>query len=294
MEEFHGQPVRRVSSQFLELDVLATAGPRIVGLRYAGSGNLLADVADVAIPTPYGEYRYLGGHRLWHSPEAMPRSYIPDREGLTVSELPDGLILEGRVEPGTGIRKRLELCLNPEQPQAILTHTITNEGLWDVELAPWAITMFRQGGTAILPVREEQVNAKALLPDRHISLWPYARLDDPRLTLQDDFIVVRPRADAEPFKIGTFNPRGWTAYWVEGVLFRKSYAVRTGAVHPDNNCNAEIYTDGRLIELESLGPLGRLSPGDSVTHIETWELYDSLEQDFLSEQMARLLAAKHG
>lgn len=289
MDDFHGYPVRHLTSRFLELDCLATAGPRIVGLRFQGSPNLLADVSDVALPTAYGEYHYLGGHRLWYAPEAMPRSYIPDNEGVTVSELPNGLILDGRVEAGTGIQKRLQVRLDPDRPRVALTHTLTNQGLWEVELAPWAITMFRLGGTVILPCRADQIDRKALLPDRRISIWPYSDIGDPRLMLENDFIAVRPRADLLPFKIGTFNPKGWTAYWLENTLFRKVYATQLGFRYPDNDCNAEIYCDADFIELESLSPFCRLAPGDSVTHEEIWELYDSLDQRFLSQGMIQTL-----
>ncbi len=289
MDDFHGYPVRRLISGYVELDFLATAGPRIVGLRFRGSPNLLADVADIKLSTLYGDYRYLGGHRLWYAPEAMPRSYIPDDEGLVVTELPDGLILDGRVEAGTGIQKRLQICLDPDLPRLTLTHTLTNRGLWDIELAPWAITMFRLGGTAVLPCRVDEVDPHALLPDRRLSLWPYSDMNDPRLSLHNDFIAIRPREDLPPFKIGTFNPRGWTAYWLENILFRKVYAVQLGSPHPDNGANAEIYCDGHFIELESLGPLGRLAPGNSVAHEETWELYDSLDQSFISPEMSEAL-----
>ncbi len=291
MTDFHGYPVRRLTSRLLELECLATAGPRIVGLRYKGSANLLADVSENKLATPYGDYRYLGGHRLWYAPEAMPRSYIPDGEGLLVSELADGLVLQGSVEPGTGIRKGLEIHLDPDEARVTLSHTVRNEGMWEVELAPWAITMFRLGGAAILPCRAESVDLQALLPDRHLSLWPYTDVGDPRLKLENDFVVVRPRPGLSLFKIGTFNTRGWTAYWLENVLFRKTYAVQPGSRYPDNGCNAEIYCDSHLIELESLSPLHRLAPGDSVVHEETWELYDSLNQSFLSAEMMQHLRA---
>ncbi len=291
MDDFHGYHVQRLSSKFLQVDCLSSAGPRIVGLRYKGSANLLADVAETSIDTPYGTYRYLGGHRLWHAPESMPRSYIPDDSGLTLSELPDGVALQGSVEVGTGIRKSVEVHLDSDQPRLRLVHTLSNESLWDVELAPWAITMFRLGGTAILPIRGEQVYLDSLLPDRHISVWSYVRMDDPRLKLQDEFIAIRPIPGLSPFKVGTFNPRGWTAYWLENVLFRKTYTVHLGLSHPDYGCNAELYCDGHFIELESVGPLRRLEPGQSLTHEEVWEFYDSIDQGFLSQGMKQLLGA---
>jgi len=289
MNDFYGYPIRRLSSKFLELDCLATAGPRIVRLKYKGSDNLLAEVPEISIPTPYGDYRYLGGHRLWHAPESMPRSYIPDSEGLVVSDLPDGLVLDGRMEPGAGIHKRLEIHLHAEEARVILTHTLINEGLWDAELSPWALTMFRLGGAAILPNQGDGHTADELLPDRHFSLWSYSHISDPRLQMEDDFILIRAKGGLPPFKIGTFNPRGWTAYWLGDVLFRKVFAVTARLGYPDFDCNAEIYCDGHFIELETLGPLSKLAPGDSVSLCETWELYDSPEQSFLSARMIDLI-----
>ncbi len=288
MSDFHGYPVRRLSSKFLELDCLATAGPRIVRLKYRGSPNLLAEVPEISIPTPYGDYRYLGGHRLWYAPESMPRSYIPDAGGLVTSELPNGLTLDGKTEPATGIHKRIEIRLDPDQPKVSLTHTLINEGLWEVELAPWALTMFRLGGTAILPIQPANNAADDLLPNRHFSLWPYSRLNDMRLHLEDEFIVIKAKRDMPPFKIGAFNHQGWAAYWRDGILFRKTFAVYPELPYPDYDCNAEIYCDGHFIELESLGPSSKLAPGNSVSFSETWVLYDTLEQDFLSESMIKL------
>jgi hypothetical protein len=169
MSDYHGLSTRHLVSNSLELDCLETAGPRIVRLSYKGSKNLLAEVPQITIPTPYGEYHYIGGHRLWYSPEAKPRSYIPDNDGVTISELPDGVMLDGKTEIATGIHKRVEVHLNPNRPQVTLKHTLTNEGIWDVELAPWAITMFRLGGVAILPTRIENPEMEQLLPNRHLS-----------------------------------------------------------------------------------------------------------------------------
>jgi hypothetical protein len=282
-----GLSTRTLAAGSLELDYLDTAGPRIVGLRYKGSANLLAVVPGISIPTPYGDYHYMGGHRLWYAPEAMPRSYVPDNGGLTVSELPDGLLLQSKQESATGIRKSIEIQLLPDYSQVSLMHTLVNEGLWDVGLAPWAITMFRLGGVAILPFQSETVDMNALLPNRHISLWPYSKINDPRLCFDDNFIFVSAKPDLPLFKVGTFNPRGWIAYWSQGVLFRKTFSVQTDETHPDNGCNAEIYCDEHFIELESLAPLVKLAAGSSVSYTENWELYDTLEQDFLPEKVIR-------
>lgn len=264
---------RTLKNDFLELEYF-THSLRICGLTPKGKTDLLASLdRELPIPTPYGDFYFRGGHRLWHAPEAMPRTYAPETGELNITDLPDGVILETRTEPGTGIRKRIEIRLAPDRPTVTLTHTLINDGLWTVELAPWAITQFRLGGTAILPLPVGNVDAAGLLPNRQLSFWTYTRLNDPRLSLRDDFILFHAEA-LPPFKIGYFNPHGWLAYYVDGILFKKTYDVQTNAPHPDKNSNAELYCDERFIELESLSPLVKLEPGAKTHHRETWEIFE--------------------
>jgi hypothetical protein len=99
------------------------------------------------------------------------------------------------------------------------------------------------------------------------------------------------KADAmlPPFKIGYFNSHGWLAYWIDGVLFRKTFDVLAGLPHPDNNCNAEMYCNNQFVELESLAPLKRLNPGDSATHTEVWDIFDGV--DSVSDELRQVLTA---
>jgi hypothetical protein len=280
---------RILKNEFLQLEYL-TESLRISGLTPTGKSNLLADLSHFPpIPTPYGDFHFRGGHRLWHSPEAMPRTYIPDTGELKITDLPNGVILESPTEPGTGIRKQIEIRLAADKPSATLTHTLINDGLWPVELAPWTITQFRLGGTVILPMPVGNADSAGLLPNRQFSLWPYTRINDPRLKLDDEFVLFKADAVLPPFKLGCFNSHGWMVYWLDGVLFRKTFDVHRGESHPDNNSNAEIYCNDQFVELETLAPLKTLNPGDSVNHIETWDIFYGLES--LPKEASQLLTA---
>ena len=90
--------------------------------------------------------------------------------------------------------------------------------------------------------------------------------------LRDDFILVHARPELPPLKVGYASTAGWLAYWRDGVLFRKSFDADSRAAYPDGGCNAEVYCGDRFIELESLGPLAWISPGETVVHRETWEM----------------------
>jgi hypothetical protein len=278
---------RVLENEFLQIEYRLDS-LRIIGLTPAGKTNMLVDLSNLpAISTPYGDFHFRGGHRLWHAPEAMPRTYIPDTP-VTVTQIPEGVLLESQTEPGSGIRKQIEIQLSANQPCVTLTHSLTNDGMWSVELAPWAITQFRLGGTVILPMPVGNVDSAGLLHNRQFSLWPYSHIDDPRLELGDQFILFNANAVLPPFKIGYFNTSGWLAYWWDGILFRKTFEAQKTPTYPDNNCNAEMYCNDQFVELESLGPLTGLAPGASITHVEKWEVLEKI--DFLpGDVQSRLL-----
>lgn len=282
MNDFYGRPTLTLESEHLRLDVLAEAGPRIVRLMLPGSDeNLLVEVPDMGWETEFGRYDLLGGHRLWHSPEAMPRTYIPDSSGVTVTRTAHSLQLCGQTEPGTGIQKTIEVALDHERPAVTVHHRLENHGMWPVELAPWAITQMPLGGLAVLPQPVGPADESGLLPNRHLALWSYTRWDDPRLHLADDFITVEGGAVMPPMKVGYFNPAGWLAYFRAGTLFVKRAAVQTGQPYPDFGCSSEVYCNDYFIELETLGPLVTLAPGESVDHDEVWEIYPDVAQPTL-------------
>ncbi len=279
---------RILKNDFIEIEYRMDA-LRISGITPAGKSNLLVDLTDMApVDTPYGEYRFLGGHRLWHAPEAMPRTYIPDTE-VQVSDVPNGVFLGTATEASTGLQKSIEIRLFPVKASLTVTHTLINNGLWAVEFAPWAITQFRLGGTVILPMPVGNADPAGLLHNRQLSIWPYTRMNDPRVKWGDEFILFKADALLPPFKIGYFNSHGWMAYWMEGVLFRKTFDAKTGFPHPDNNCNCEMYCNHQFVELETIAPFVTLAPGASVTHVETWDVFTDM--DILPKEVQQQLTA---
>jgi len=277
--DYYGRPALRLSSEHLRLDVLAEAGPRIVRLMLPGDDdNLLAETPDKTWETPFGLFEIFGGHRLWHAPEASPRTYMPDSRGVRVTPTERGAVLCGEVEPATGMQKTIEVSLHSDRPAVTLHHQIENHGLWLVELAPWAITQLALGGIAVLPQRVGPVDEAGLLPNRQLVLWPYTSWRDPRLHLADDLIVIEATPALPPVKVGYLNTRGWLGYFRAGTFFLKRLPAPSGDPYPDFGCNAEVYCNDEFIELESLGPLTRVEPGQRVTHVETWEVYRVGEQ----------------
>lgn len=292
-DDYFGLSYDSLRNPFLQLDYLITAGPRLVGLYLAGrSENLLAELPSAVVKTPLGNFRFLGGHRLWHAPEAHPRTYEPDDSGLTFEEIESGVLLHGRQELSTGIQKSMHIALKPDAPALTIRHTLTNHSAWPVELAAWAITQFPLGGVAILPQPTGLSDAAGLLPNRQLILWPYTRWSDERLSLDDEYILIQGLSQLPPIKIGYANSRGWIGYYRDAVFFCKRIQVYRQVTYPDYGANSECFCNNQFLELESLGPLTWLEPGEMVQHIETWELYPIEDrpqtQDSLIQAVERL------
>lgn len=264
-----------LENEHLSLLVTQSVGPRIISLRLNGGGNLFAELPDFVTKRPDGkDFHFRGGHRLWHAPESMPRTYALDNEPVEIIQTGDSLSVTQQVEAETGIEKSMRISLTRDKAQVILHHTLTNRGLWSIECAPWAITQFKTGGVAILPQWSGQTD---LLPNRSLALWPYTNIASPHVTWGNEYILVRAETQP-PFKVGFPNPRGWLAYWLEGTLFVKRAAYDPQSSYYDHGSSSECYCNSHFLELETLAPIGELEPGASVTHIETWELYADVER----------------
>jgi hypothetical protein len=288
MNDFYGEPTRILENQHLKLEYLANSA-RIVRFSSQGKKNMFAELNKHPVPTPYGGFYFRGGHRLWHAPENMPRTYIPDNEGALLSDIPNGVRIEMPPEPWTHIAKIIEVSLNPEKPQVVVRHELRNEGAWTVELAPWALTMFKQGGVAVFPQPVGNVDDSGLLANRRFSLWPYTNINDTRLSTRDDFFLVQATPGLPPLKFGYFNPHGWVGYWLDEVLFIKRFDAQENVIYPDHGCNVECYCNDEFIELESLGKLTLIAPGQTVFHIELWELFETLDVPFIPVEIQQLI-----
>lgn len=271
--DYFGFPTSSLSNQSLRLDYLTSIGPRLIRLVPAGTEtNLLAETPDVCWDTPFGSYYVRGGHRLWAAPQDDVHTAIPDNDPPLIEELPSGVRLIQPTEATTGLGKMLEIHLHPQRAALTLKHTLTNRGAEPVELAPWAITQLPHGGTHVVPQDDPRQGMNRNQPNRMVTLWPYTHWDDPRLQIGQEFLTVKAAPGAGEFKLGTINLSGWAAYLWKDFVFCKRFYPCPGP-YPDSGSNTEIFVNDLFTELETLGPLVRLAPGESVEHVEEWEVY---------------------
>ncbi|MFN2596202.1 MAG: hypothetical protein ABR563_03330 [Pyrinomonadaceae bacterium] len=279
----------KLSNGTVEVVVATDVGPRVLAYNFVGGENILGEVPGAAMTTALGEFKPWGGHRLWTAPELSPRSYAPDNEPVDFEF--DGELsvsLTARTEPHTRLKKEIVVTLDAEGSGVTVLHRIRNRNLWAAEFALWALTIMNgAGGEAIIPQEPYRSWGHYVLPARPLVLWHYTDLTDARLTLGRKFIRLRTDpANGEQQKIGATCKQGWAGFARAGVLFVKGIAFEEGAVYPDYGSNVECFTAGTFIELESLAPLRRVEPEETVEYTERWSLHQNFDAGATEDSLA--------
>lgn len=298
-EPFLGWPNTYVlRNEAIEVRVVTDIGPRIMAVSARGGSNLFYVRESEAGKSGEPEWVFRGGWRLWIAPERRETTYEPDNEPCKAEVRGDGVVVLGPLQKRAGIQKIVEVKLLPGEPRVRLKSRIRNLSPQPVEYALWSLAVMRPGGRALVPVDRGPLDAFDDV--RRYFLWSYARMEDPRYRWGNELVQIDHRrvkqGQAWPgatrrrdeSKIGTDSRQGWAAYVWEGTLFLKRFAYVPGAQYPDGGATIEVYSNAEFLELEHLGPLTIIPPGEEAVMPEDWWV---LPQTHIPEDEAGALAA---
>ncbi len=271
---YEGWDAVRLANAEAELVVTTSVGPRIIHYGLLGGPNVFHVLPETRGQSGGEEWMPYGGHRLWLAPEDMPRSYFPDTGPYGAPQM-DGetLVAAGPAEHTTGIRKTLRITLAPTGPGVTVEHVLTNHNVWPVTLAAWSLSIVANGGKAVLPHEPFVSHDDALLPARPLILWQFTDMADPRWRWGTKYLTLTQRDDLTMAqKVGVYNAQGWGAHVTDTQAFVVSITPAPGgpAALADMGSNFEAFTKGPFQELETLGPVTTLQPGESLSHTERW------------------------
>ncbi len=283
----------RISNDIIELIITGDVGPRIIRFGFIGQDNEFKEYEDMIGKTGGDDWRIYGGHRLWHSPEAKPRTYFPDNFPVEIQDKNSFVRVIQPIETTTGIEKEIDIEIASNKSQAKITHRLRNKNLWDIELAPWALSVMAQGGRAIVPLPPRGSHEENLLPTNSMTLWAYTDMTDKRWKWGSKYIMLFQDSSANtPQKIGIMVPDSWACYARNNHLFVKRFKFIDGDNYPDFGCSVEIFTNSDMLELETLGPITKLAPGQAVEHIEYWYLFDNVEMPETDDDIDKYILPK--
>ena len=281
----------RVTNGEVELVVTADVGPRIIRFGFVGGQNLFKEYPDQLGKTGEAQFQLRGGHRVWKAPEDPVATWAPDNVPVQIETTADGLVAREPVEPLTKLQKEIAIHLAPSGTQVTVIHRIANRSLFPLEFSVWAMSMMAQGGLAITGFPPRGHHPADLAATNPLVMWAYTDLSDKRWKFTKKYLMLRQDPNnAEAQKIGLFNPNTWVAYVLNGEAFVKQAHADAARTYPDFGCAFETFTNNEFLEIETLSPLTKVLPDQSVEHVETWTLHRGVRlSDFNDAELDRII-----
>ena len=275
----------------VEVIITLEVGPRIISYRPLDGQNVFKLVDEEAGKSNEEGWKIRGGHRLWIAPEDFGKkdglTYAPDNSPVEHAIDDEFTVRVAQtIESPVKIRREMVISLERTGPRVTVEHRITHQSGAALELAPWALSVMAPNGYAAIPQPPYGTHPRDYVPNRVIIAWPFTDLKDERLCLGRRLVCLR-QAKRPPIKFGLRHTEGWAAYVLGDHLFLKSVPFVADGIYPDLGSNFEAFANAEILELETLGPLKRISAGETIVHQESWVVFskvlvpDSLEEEGL-------------
>ncbi|MEO8027974.1 MAG: DUF4105 domain-containing protein [Bryobacteraceae bacterium] len=281
----------RLTNGIVDLMIPEGFGPRIMRFGFCGSQNVLK-----TFDPPEPGMRVRGGHRMWLAPEVAAFTWVNDSVPVQIAFHEHGLHVTGAIEPESSMQKEMIISLAASGGGVRILHRATNRGDKPVQIAPWSLSQMAAGGCAVSEFPPRGEHPRDLLPTGSLVMWAYTDFSDPKWSLLRKYWILRQDAGhPAPQKAGLFLDEPWGAYLLGDELFIKRSNATPGVEYPDMGCSFEAFVNGAMLELETLGSLRTVAPGESAEHEERWSLHRQIEMTAWtdSEIDARILPLVH-
>lgn len=275
----------RVSNGEIELIVTGDVGPRVIRFGFVDGQNLFKEYDEQLGKAGEEKFQLRGGSRVWKAPEDPIATWAPDNVMVSIKTTATGLIATAPTEPLSMLQKEIEVSMEPSGTKVTVSNRITNRSLYTLEFSPWVLTQMAQGGLAVTgfpPRGRHPTNLEVTNP---LAMWAYTNLSDKRWKFTRKYLTLRQdpnNNDAQ--KLGTFNTDTWGAYLLNNEAFLKRTKSDPAKTYPDFGCSFETFTNNEFLELETLGPFGKVAPGQTVEQTEKWGLFRNVKLPEVSDE----------
>jgi len=275
--DYHGwRGAWRLSNGTVDLVFVPQIG-RVMRFGFVGGPNVLWEnpaLRGRALPVSARtkEWANYGGDKLWPAPQARwawPPDPHLDGAPQKVTPLPGrGIRAETPVSAHKGIRFIREIALDPTGAGVTFRNVMHNAGRKDVDWSVWEVAQIVVPQYAELPLWKRGRNSRG-----HYVFKGYPPAPG---TLQVGPDTVRFRWNPKRSgKIGADSPSGWVRAVFAGSRLTLSAAFLPEEEYPDDGCGQEIWSNAaplRYMELELLGPIRSLMPGEKQALVTRWNL----------------------
>lgn len=265
---YHGwSSALRMRSAETEVVVVPEIG-RVMSFRFLDGENVFWEdrSLDGQPGQPNGkEWINFGGDKTWPAPESDWGQHTGRKEWMPPTAF-DSLGVESRtnrggvthtspVDPHYGIRTVRQISLYMRNLSIITTYEKVSGEPFKVGV--WTITQFKEPVAVYAPARTSSIFADGYFKFSD-EPWPQLQREGRHIKITRD-----PKA---PHKMGSdANQLLWVG---EKELCLVSNWGPAGSEYPDRGARAEVYTNPdpkKYVELEMLGPLSLMKPGDRIS-----------------------------
>ncbi len=269
----------------------ALVGKRFTPEEHLGDGSLTA-------------WKNYGGDKTWPAPQGWERDdqWPGPPDPVLDSGQYEAQLFRGNGGVGvtlisppdlgrTGLRIHRRLTLIPQAARAQLQVTFENAIDRPVRWAIWDVAQVNCSRSRPDGKLEPNTDCWVYIPTARDgeATWPYQALygdeQDPQWHAEVVPGVMGVHYLGHVGKIGVASPGGWVAFanQAAGYVFCARFAYEAGAEYPDGGASVEVWTEspgapspvpirspGCLLEVEVLGPLRTLQPGEKTSLALEW------------------------
>jgi hypothetical protein len=272
---------RVMSFRLIDGENVFWADPALAGRRGDPTGQEWVNFGgDKSWPAPEAEWRTFTGYGKWMPP--------PGFDGLPHAARIDGeaVVLTAPVDRFYGVRHERRISLAADAPRMTIATTYTRVSGAPQRIGIWVITQFADPVAVFVPVPPQ-----SRFPDGH---YMFREAPWPQREVRDGLIRVT-RDPGASRKLGSDADR---MLWVGETVMCLVASPRVDdpvVEYPDRGASAEVYTNPdpkRYVELETLGPLATLKPGERIEQTNTYTLFRRTASSDPATDARRILGTK--
>jgi len=267
-----------LSNGDVRLVVVPQIGGRIMEYSIGGENVLWQNESELGKLTGADvgkKWRNYGGYKAWNAPQSRWRKpnedYFYDSKPASIEVLPDqGLRITTSPIEHLGFRFIRDVHLSPSTSRVRIVEKMRNITDKPIEWSVWDVTQVRVPCWIAFPI-----NNKSRHPDGWNVLCPIGHKMT-QITRIGDLGVMGYKNVTENWCTDAMG--GWMAYLKGQLAYTKHWSTRMiDVTYPDGGCDAAFFTAdqgiaGGYAEMEVMGPIVKLKPGEETELIEDWFL----------------------
>ena len=241
-------------------------------------------------------WKNYGGNKTWPAPQGWsgpdewagpPDPVLDSGRFRVLAADAQHVVVQSPPDPRTGLQITRELELEPGAARAVLRRTLRNLSDRHVRWSLWDVTQLEcgdgRGGVRPGCHMSVPLHPASRFPGGYVVL--YGPSDNPQWRTDQAGIFGIEYA-GRLGKVGLDSQAGWVAFSDGEWAFVHRFEVRAGADYPDDGATVEVWTHGpgiaagvdfgqqqlrgEFMEMEVLGPLEPLAPGQAASAAIEW------------------------